>query len=292
MSMPSNTSLSRFFSSPVFFTRERLVASPGDLGKTPITLFCLRQSLLFFHRLCSMGNHRLAAKAFNESVGLQRDDKHSWMSSLRCLAKQVNLELDICRTRNMKASTFKNVITRKLNSAFNAYWSRAITSTVGRSKKGSNKLQSYQSFKTRIQMEPYYLLSDRELRRAVAKFRCSDHSLRIETGRRENITPDERKCLVCTSSCVENEQHFLVDCQEYSDIRKEFFNMVQQEVPLFNRMDSTCKFIYLLSCENSKVGKGLAKYLKKAFEIRTDTLLRSTSKDNKSTMKYVIEILD
>ena len=88
-------------------------------------------------------------------------------------------------------------------------------------------------------MEPYCLLSDRELRRAVAKFRCSDHGLRIETGRKENITPDERKCLVCTSSCVENERRFLVDCQEYSDIREEFFTMVQQEVPSFTRMDST-----------------------------------------------------
>ena len=140
----------------------------------------------------------------------------------------------------------------------------------------SNELRSYQSFKTRVQMEPYCLLGDRGLRQAVAKLRCSDHNLRIETGRRESITPDERKCLVCKSNYVENEQHFLVDCQEYSDIRKQFFTMVQQEVLLFTRMDSTCKFIYLLSCENSKIGKGLAKYLKKAFEIRTDTLLRST----------------
>ena len=225
-----------------------------------------------------MDNHSLVAKAFNESIGLQRDNKYSWMSSLHCLAKQFSIDLDICRARNMKTSTFKNIITRKLNNAFNAYWSRAITSTVGRSKKGSNKLRSYQSFKTRIQMEPYCLLGDRELRKTVAKFRCSDHNLRIETGRRENITPEERKCLVCTSGYVENEQHFLVDCQGYSEIRQELFIMVQQEVPLFTRMDSTQKFIYLLSCENSKIGKGLAKYLKKAFDIRTDTLLRSTSK--------------
>ena len=112
----------------------------GDLGRTPISIFCLRQSLLFFHRLSSMDNHSLVAKAFNESIGLQRDNKYSWMSSLHCLAKQFSLDLDICRARNMKTSTFKNIITRKLNNAFNAYWSRAITSTVGRSKKGSNKL--------------------------------------------------------------------------------------------------------------------------------------------------------
>ena len=49
--------------------------------------------------------------------------------------------------------------------------------------------------------------------------------------------------------------------------------MVQQEVPVFTRMNSTCKLMYLLSCENSNIGTGLAKYLKKAFEIRTDTLV-------------------
>ncbi len=109
-------------------------------------------------------------KAFNENIGLQQDDKFSWVSSLHCLAKQLNLELDVCRIRNLKASTFKTSITRTINNASNSYWSRAITSSVGRSKEGSNKLRSDQSFKTLVQMEPYCIQGDREFRQIMATF--------------------------------------------------------------------------------------------------------------------------
>ena len=58
--------------------------------------------------------------AFNGSIRLQLDYECSWMSCSHCSAKRFNLELDMCRTGNMKALTFRNITAREFNNAFNA----------------------------------------------------------------------------------------------------------------------------------------------------------------------------
>ena len=46
--------------------------------------------------------------------------------------------------------------------------------------------------------------------------------MRIETGRYSNLKVEERTCLVCNSSDVENEEHFLFNCNFYSAERARF----------------------------------------------------------------------
>ncbi len=60
----------------------------------------------------------------------------------------------------------------------------------------------------------------------MAKFRCSNHQLAIETGRRNpnHINQDDIICMYCLRHSnvriVENEYHFLIKCPLYDDIRK------------------------------------------------------------------------
>jgi hypothetical protein len=46
------------------------------------------------------------------------------------------------------------------------------------------------------------------MRQLFTKFRVSDHSLEIETGRYENITREERICKNCNLEEIGNEYHF------------------------------------------------------------------------------------
>ena len=50
-------------------------------------------------------------------------------------------------------------------------------------------------------------------------FGCGVAPIRIETGRYEHLSVDERKCLFCNN--VEDEGHVLFNCHLYEDIRLE-----------------------------------------------------------------------
>ena len=56
---------------------------------------------------------------------------------------------------------------------------------------------------------------------SITKLRLGVHSLRIQTGKYENrgasIPVEDRKCLVCKSNHVEDEQHFLLHCNVRQD---------------------------------------------------------------------------
>ena len=74
--------------------------------------------------------------------------------------------------------------------------------------------------------------------------------LRLETGRYEKITYDERNCFNCIN-VVENEEHVLhvLECPLYNDIRKELFSRV--DMPWFELLSASDKVCHLMS--NSRI---------------------------------------
>jgi hypothetical protein len=56
----------------------------------------------------------------------------------------------------------------------------------------------------------------------ITTFRLSDHILNIERGRctKPKTKREERYCPFCDS--VENEKQFILECNKYSDERKQF----------------------------------------------------------------------
>ena len=50
----------------------------------------------------------------------------------------------------------------------------------------------------------------------------------IETGRFINLPPTERLCKICNSGDVEDELHFIFDCETYNTERESFFQRVNE----------------------------------------------------------------
>ena len=75
--------------------------------------------------------------------------------------------------------------------------------------------------------EPYLSVLYSDQRNLITKFRISAHQLRIETGRYERkknqagkipiLEREERVCLYCNLSKVEDESHFLLECSLGND---------------------------------------------------------------------------
>jgi hypothetical protein len=102
-------------------------------------------------------------------------------------------------------------------------WRNDVNRDIAARGRGRNKLRTYKLIKSEHQVESY--LSARipqSHRSALAKFRCGVAPLRLETGRYENLDLDRRVCFQCTDQ-IESEEHVLITCPLYEDIRYYLF---------------------------------------------------------------------
>ena len=54
------------------------------------------------------------------------------------------------------------------------------------------------------------------------KFRCCNHNLEIELGRRTGTPRELRTCKKCTMSVIGDEFHFVMECPKYDELRKKY----------------------------------------------------------------------
>ena len=99
------------------------------------------------------------------------------------------------------------------------------------------------------------------MRKAMAKFRTSCHSLKIETGRHAK-PPMPRNQRLCTScNVVEDELHFLITCKKYNMERNNLFSDVH--ISTFKHWTEQDKFNYLMSSKNAKLVRNVAAFIQK-----------------------------
>ena len=89
------------------------------------------------------------------------------------------------------------------------------------------------------------------------------HNLNIETGRYYNIDRNERFCNMCNTQSIEDEYHFILECDKYKDIRKTYIKEYYWKNP------STYKLIELLSVRNVKELNNFGKFLFLAEKYRS-----------------------
>ena len=82
------------------------------------------------------------------------------------------------------------------------YWNSELNIADVNSIRNS-KLRTLKMFESKFAMEGYLInLHDFESRRIASKFRCSDHTLVIETGHHKKIDVEERMCRMCSQKRV------------------------------------------------------------------------------------------
>ena len=94
---------------------------------------------------------------------------------------------------------------------------------------------------------PHYVntLKNRNDRAAVCKIRISAHSLMIERGKQFNINKNERHCSICKTGQVEDENHFILECKRFEQIRFKFYDKVSKTLNLifFNNVENKMKIL-------------------------------------------------
>ena len=119
------------------------------------------------------------------------------------------------------------------------------------------KLEFYRTQKNAFITEKYLDLPLFQHRQIITKFRCSDHQLDIERGRYRGILRIDRICKLCSNNAIENEEHFLVRCPFYDQLKGKHY------LTEFTEVDE-----FMEGLDPQK----LAKYLIEAFGIRKKEL--------------------
>jgi hypothetical protein len=129
-------------------------------------------------------------------------------------------------------------------------WQSKLYRTEAQTGQGRNKLRTYRLFKNTISAEPYLMkVMSKSDRSSLAKMRCGVAPLQIETGRYQGVPENERTCDICSLD-VESEEHFLLVCPLYDDLREELFIYVSTIQPNFVNLSNRDKLSFLLSNES------------------------------------------
>ena len=110
--------------------------------------------------------------------------------------------------------------------------------------KRSSQLDTYSSFKSSFCAESYLSTKKNENKRKSA------HTLEIERGRYKKLKREERLCNACLK--IEDEPHFLLDCNLFKINNDKIRLYMEREVPNFNFMDIQQQFVFLMINEDIK----------------------------------------
>ena len=131
-------------------------------------------------------------------------------------------------------------------------------------------LRTYAGFKLVFGIEPYLkLVKEHKYRIAISRLRCSSHTLAIERRRYERPKPpiEQRVCMACRG-CIENEVHFVTQCDINSDDRRWLESKVSDICRLYITLSDNEKFVFLNTSCDSRILTWYGKFLHKSFKAR------------------------
>jgi len=187
-----------------------------------------------------MPEESLTKKALLENIKLRTN----WILTIEKLLKTFNLIE--CSNNSNK---FQKNSREHVQTYHNTIWKREIINL------DSSRLKVYKIINKDF-TTPDYLTLTLDMRRMIAKMRCSDHKLEIERGRHLRKDVKDRICKTCTGGNIEDEDHFLIKCKTYQHIRGKH-QMFADNIYSF------------LNCKDQI---NLAKYIQEAFELRENLI--------------------
>jgi hypothetical protein len=168
-----------------------------------------------------MENRRLTKECYQFSKQLDENGRNTWSTKVKILLSKYGFA-DVWLYQGVaNVDLFLNTFKQRIRDCYLQDWQNSIIN--------SGKLALYRNIKCSISQAPYLgIFREKKYRSIMAKFRCNNHQLVIETGRHNpnHIDQDDRICIYCLRHynvrIVENEYHFLLKCPLYDDIRKRY----------------------------------------------------------------------
>ena len=196
--------------------------SRGELGKFPLLIPMLKRTLNYINHLNQLPEKAIAKQAFLLSKALHNQGKESFYSNI---LKSINSYYDtndkpITDLETKIENSGSIEIIKNVKDTYISLWKKEISK--------STKLSFYSTFKKDYKLEDYLTkIPLKNQRRIFTQFRISNHKLKVEYGCYQNLPRDERLCKNCNIEAVEDEYHFIFDCQCYEAERNNSNNILK-----------------------------------------------------------------
>lgn len=220
----------------------------SELGRLPIHYNIINAMLRFWHRLQNLDDQfPILQDAFLTSIQLHSDGLPSWYASVDKIKKDV-FNNSIAGLPSLSTTLFKKSCNKFTRIYYINQWEKQ------KELYANGKLCTYLQFKNNFGFENYLtILKDFGQRRMLTRFRISAHRLRIELGRYQGTLRRDRLCLHCSSNDIEDEVHFLFNCDKFENERNSLINFIKSECSLFSNLQDTQKLIWLMNNEDKEI---------------------------------------
>ena len=217
-----------------------------ELGRSPLSIHVIKSTLDYWLKLQKSKDDSILKQCLTSEMELSEKNVKSWFSNVKLMQQRYMGADSSGPLACSKASTRMAVV------ALADTYSRQSLDALSKGRKDGqgSKLRTYAKLKHSVHMESYLLdnhISWKQ-KRTIAKFRLSDHRLRIEKGRhsRPRLPVEQRLCLLCNTHSVEDEAHFLIVglCPLYSCLR------VKYDINDIDQADSLTGFVKVMSANN------------------------------------------
>ena len=218
----------------------------GELGRYPLGLDITSNIISFY-------SHIYSKKANPLLTYVAKSSKYSKSWIYKC--EQL---LDSLQITNTPETIKRKTTMQLLKNSYKHFWCSKINT--------ESKMRTFNTFKTTFSYEEYLNIGNVEHRKSMTRFRISAHNLAIERGRytKPHPTPvHERVCPHCPLN-IEDEIHFLTQCQKLNQQRQNMYAEIKKLCINFDLLSDEEKFLFLMISEgeiSEIVARFLSKYL-------------------------------
>ena len=157
-----------------------------------------------------------------------------------------NVGLDNVNPSECNVSLFKSHIQSK----FISQWKNVMSRSNNDNNVGTgNKLRTLALFKGSFIYEPYLnIVQNKNERKELTRLRISANKLANDSGRytRPYASVYERKCKLCDIVSIEDEKHFLTECNFFRNEREVLYKSAAEQNILFTEMSDMNKLIFVI----------------------------------------------
>ena len=234
------------------------VAAIAECGRRPLYIHYIARCIKYWLRLTQMDTARYPKACYNMLLSLDSLGRKTWISDVKYILYSYGFG-DVwlnqgCGNTELFVTLFKQRIydnaTQHLHSDIN----------------NISKLNTYCQFKYSLESEKYIdTIKWKRHISALARFRCSNHHLAIETQRGKTVR-EHRLCKFCLNLNIreiEDEFHFLMVCPLYEHIRH-CYSIFENIHKNFNY------FINIMSTNNPEHIQQLGSFIHIAMKIHTE----------------------
>ena len=215
----------------------------GDMGWLSCEVKQKLNGVRLWCRLRNLPNNRLVKEMYKYSLYRGK----SWESKSKKLFEILRIDKLLLVDSPCKAQCTRKAKEKLMNTDRETWYNSLMSD--GKDTNNRNKLRTYRLYKSIFQAESYvkfrygiwlyqfliiaYLFTfnmSRDQRQIRSKFRSCTLPLAIETDRFTKLkTPLKGRIFkFCSASSVEDETHFLIECEFYNDVRYDLFESVSK----------------------------------------------------------------